>query len=163
MSSGVRVRVRAADADPADPDIEVELPVAPAGWGREHTDAVANAVGVDTHSACVSLRFAADGTSEGLPAGRAGWTMVKGMDPGDVLVVGTSGGGGAPAPAGHSGQGTKGVGATVSTASGGAHPLTSAWGPVQGAQMPEEQMNYRRLDALLKSDPAEIRKAMQQV
>ena len=73
-------------------------------------------------------------------------------------MVGPGGGGGAPAPAGHSGQGTKGV-----TASGGAHPLTSAWGPVQGAQMPEEQMNYRRLDALLKSDPAEIRKAMQQV
>ena len=56
MSSGVRVRVRAADADPADPDIEVELPVAPAGWGREHTDAVANAVGLTrTAHAC---RFA---------------------------------------------------------------------------------------------------------
>jgi len=157
------VRVRAADTDLANLDVEVELHVAPAGWGREHTDAVANAVGVDTHSACVSLRFASDGTSEGLPAGRAGWLTVKGMEPGDVLVVGASAGGGAPAAAGHSGQGTKGVGATLSIASGGAHPSTSAWGPVQGAQMPEEQMNYRRLDALLKSDPAEIRKAMQQV
>jgi hypothetical protein len=76
--SGVLVRVHAANADPADPGVEVELPVAPGGWGSEHTERVANAVGVDTHSACVSLRFA-DGASEGLPAGRGGWRMITAM------------------------------------------------------------------------------------
>ena len=84
--SSLRVRVRAADADPTDPGVEVELPVAPGGWGSEHTERVANAVGVDTHSALVSLRFA-DGESEGLCAGRSGWRAVAGMEPGDVLVV----------------------------------------------------------------------------
>ena len=86
--SSVRLRVRAVDAGPADPGVEVELPVAPGGWGSEHTERVANAVGVDTHSACVSLRFA-DGESEGLPAGRGGWRMITAMEPGDVLVVGS--------------------------------------------------------------------------
>jgi hypothetical protein len=93
--SSVRVRVRAADADPADPGVEVELPVAPGGWGSEHTERVADAVGVDTHSALVSLRFA-DGESEGLCAGRSGWRLVAGMEPGDVLVVGSGAAAGAP-------------------------------------------------------------------
>jgi hypothetical protein len=95
--SGVRVRVLAADDDPANPGVEVELPVTPSGWGREHTHAVAEAVGVDSQSAFVSLRFA-DGVSEGrLPTGRSGWRMITGMEPGDVLVV-CSGAAAAPAP-----------------------------------------------------------------
>jgi hypothetical protein len=94
---GLLVRVRAANADPADPGVEVELPVAPGRWGSEHTERVANAVGIDTHSALVSLRFA-DGESEGLPAGRGGWRMIAAMEPGDVLVVG-SGAAAATAPA----------------------------------------------------------------
>jgi len=52
--SGVLARVRAANADPTDPGVEVELPVAPGGWGIEHMERVANAVGVDTHSAGVN-------------------------------------------------------------------------------------------------------------
>jgi hypothetical protein len=82
----LRVRVRAAAAEAANTGVDVELPVAPAGWGREHTDAVVNAVGVDGHSAYVSLRFA-DGAIEALPDGRAGWRLVTSMEPGEVLLV----------------------------------------------------------------------------
>jgi len=82
----LRVRVRAAVAEAADTGVDIELPVTPAGWGREHTDAVANAVGVHAHSAFVSLRFA-DGAIEALPDGRAGWRLVTTMEPGEVLLV----------------------------------------------------------------------------
>jgi hypothetical protein len=151
--SSVRVRVRAADADPADLGVEVELPVAPGGWGSEHTERVANAVGVDTHSACVSLRFA-DGACDELPTGRLGWRAVTAMEPGDVLVVDSGGGGGAPP--------------TVPVVT---MPLTSAptsrasggGGPVEGMPLPEEEQNSKRLNMLFLSGPAEVRKALQQV
>jgi hypothetical protein len=145
--SSVRVRVCCANADAADPGVEVELPVAPGGWGSEHTERVANAVGVDTHSACVSLRFA-DGESEGLCAGRSGWRAVAGMEPGDVLVVSSGAGGGAPP-------------AVVPTASSAVLRVRGNT-PSVGVNS-QEQLNYKRLSALLISEPAEIRKALQEV
>jgi hypothetical protein len=156
--SSVRVRVRAADADPADPGVEVELPVTPGGWGSEHTERVANAVGVDTHSALVSLHFA-DGESEGLPAGRGGWRLVAGMEPGDVLVVDSGAGGGAP-PAVPVLTTVPSPGAPTSrTRGGGVNPC----GPVEGEPLPEEEQNSKRLNMLFLSGPAEVRKALQQV
>ena len=151
--SRVRVRVLAAGADPTNPGVEVELPPAPAGWAREHTDSVANAVGVDSQSVCVSLRFA-DGTSEGLPAGRGGWLMVKGMEPGDVLVVGS------------------GAGVTAAPATPAAAALTmplprrtgtNPCSPAEGVPLPEEEQNSKRLNLLFLSGTAEVRKALQQV
>jgi hypothetical protein len=150
--SSVRVRVCAADADAADPGVEVELSVAPGGWGSEHTERVANAVGVDTHSALVSLRFA-DGESEGLCAGRSGWRAVAGMEPGDVLVVSSGAGSGAP-PA---------VVPTAPSAVLGGGGNTPSVGVTGHEPLPQEQLNYKRLSALLISEPAEIRKALQQV
>ena len=145
--SGVRVHVRAADADPATSAVEVELPVAPAGWSPEHTRAVAAAVGADEASACVSLRFA-DGSSEVLPAGRMAWKAVTTMDPGDVLVVG-SGAAAGPTP--------MATPTTTGAPSGGVR------GETHTVPLSKEQQNYRRLDALIKVEPAEIRKALQQV
>jgi hypothetical protein len=84
--SSTRVRVRRADAAPGDEDVEVGLTPAPGGWSPQLTAAVADAVGVNVQNAFVSVRFA-DGTSEELPAGRAGWLTIKGMENGDVLVV----------------------------------------------------------------------------
>jgi hypothetical protein len=135
--SSVRVRVRAADAGPADSGVEVELPAAPAGWVRDHTDAVANAVGVDTHGAFVSIRFA-DGEVEELPAGRAGWRMIAAMEPGDVLLVSSSA---AAAP----------------------KSRAPARMDASGVPLPEEEQNNKRLSMLFLSGPAEVRKAMQQV
>ena len=159
--SSVRVRVRAADADPADLGVEVELPVAPGGWGSEHTERVANAVGVDTHSALVSLRFAA-GAEVPLPPGEPGWRMLGVVSPGDVLVVGPGGGGGAP----------PGVVTTtprpipsaqaptfIRTRGGGVNPC----GPAEGEPLPEEEQNSKRLNMLFLSGPAEVRKALQRV
>jgi hypothetical protein len=155
--SSVRVRVRAVDADPADAGVEVELPVAPGGWGSEHTESVANAVGVDTHSACVSLRFA-DGASEVL-AGRSGWRAVTGMEPGDVIVVGSGAAGGAP-PAVPVVTTVPSPGApTFRTRAGGVNPC----GPAEGEPLPEEEQNSKRLNMLFLSGPAEVRKALQQV
>jgi hypothetical protein len=153
--SSVRVRVRAADADPADPGVEVELPVAPGGWGSEHTERVANAVGVDTHicSALVSLRFA-DGESEGLPAGRGGWRMITAMEPGDVLVVGSGAAAAAAAAA------PPAVVPSAVMGGGGNTPRVRVTGH---EPLPQEQLNYKRLSALLISEPAEIRKALQEV
>jgi hypothetical protein len=148
----VLVRVRAVDADPADPGVEVELPVTPGGWGSEHTERVANAVGVDTHSALVSLRFA-DGESEGLPAGRGGWRMITAMESGDVLIVGSGAAAAAAAtpPA---------VVPSAVMGGGGNTPRVRVTGH---EPLPQEQLNYKRLSALLISEPAEIRKALQEV
>ena len=145
--SGVRVRVRAADADPATSAVEVELPAAPAGWSPEHTRAVAAAVGADEVSACVSLRFA-DGSSEVLPAGRSGWRTVLAIEPGDVLVVRSGAADGPPPMA---------TPTTIAAPSGGVR------GETHTVPLSQEQQNYRRLDALIKVEPAEIRKALQQV
>jgi hypothetical protein len=155
--SSVRVRVRAADADPADPGVEVELPVAPGGWGSEHTERVANAMGVDTHSVLVSLRFA-DGESEGLPAGRGGWRLVAGMEPGDVLVV-DSGASVPPPVVTTTPRPMPSAQTPTSRASGGVNPC----GPAEGEPLPEEEQNSKRLNMLLLSGPAEVRKALQQV
>jgi len=154
--SSVRVRVRAADADPTDLGVEVELPVAPGGWGSEHTERVANAVGVDTHGALVSLRFA-DGTREGLPAGRGGWRLVAGMEPGDVLVVDS--GASAP-PAVVMPRPIPSAQAPTSRTRAGGVNLCA---PVEGVPLPEEEQNSKRLNMLFLSGPAEGRKALQQV
>jgi hypothetical protein len=151
--SSVLVRVCAANADAADPGVEVELPVASGGWGSEHTERVADAVGVDTHSACVSLRFA-DGESEGLPAGRGGWRMITAMEPGDVLVVGSGAAAAAAAAA------APAVVPSAVMGGGGNTPRVRVTGH---EPLPQEQLNYKRLSALLISEPAEIRKALQEV
>jgi hypothetical protein len=182
--SGVRVRVLAADDDPANPGVEVELPVTPSGWGREHTNAVAEAVGVDSQSAFVSLRFA-DGVSEGLATGRSGWRMITGMEPGDVLVV-CSGSAAAPAPrvvaptapltvlggnnprSGEIGQPPAASSATTSTpipgpsatASVQAAPSTgSATHTASYVELPtlsEEERNWKRIHALFLDDPCPV-------
>jgi hypothetical protein len=158
--SSVRVRVRAADADPTDPGVEVELPVGPGGWGSEHTERVANAVGVDTHSALVSLRFA-DGASDELPAGRLGWRAVTAMEPGDVLVVGSGATGGAPPSVPVVTMPLMSAGAPTSRTRGGGGAISCA--PVEGVPLPEEEQNSKRLNMLFLSGPAEVRKALQQV
>jgi hypothetical protein len=118
---------------------------------------VANAVGVDTHSACVSLRFA-DGVSEVL-AGRSGWRAVTAMEPGDVIVVDSGAGGGAPpAVPVLTTVPSPGV-ATYRTRAGGVNPC----GPAEGEPLPEEEQNSKRLNMLFLSGPAEVRKALQQV
>ena len=146
--SAVRVRVRAAGADPAASPVEVELPPAPAGWSPEHTRTVAAAAGVNDARACVSLRFA-DGSSEVLPAGRSGWRTVLAMEPGDVLVV-SSGAADGPTP-------------MVTPMSTTGAPSGGVSGETHTVPLSQEQQNYRRLDALIKVEPAEIRKALQQV
>jgi hypothetical protein len=158
--SSVRVRVRAADADPADPGVEVELPVAPGGWGSEHTERVANALGVDTHSALVSLRFAA-GAEVPLPPGEPGWRMLGVMSQSDVLVVGPGAAAGAPpAVVTTTPRPIPSAQAPTSrTRGGGVIPC----GPVEGVPLPEEEQNSKRLNMLFLSGPAEVRKALQQV
>ena len=96
--SSIRVRVRRADAAPEDDDVEVNLTPVSGGWSPQLTAAVADAVEVNVQNAFVSVRFA-DGTSEELPAGRAGWFTVKGMENGDVLVVHSGAAAAAAAPA----------------------------------------------------------------
>ena len=141
------MRVRAAGADPAASPVEVELPPAPAGWSPEHTRTVAAAAGVNDARACVSLRFA-DGSSEVLPAGRSGWRTVLAIEPGDVLVVRSGAADGPPPMA---------TPTTIAAPSGGVR------GETHTVPLSQEQQNYRRLDALIKVEPAEIRKGLQQV
>jgi hypothetical protein len=145
--SVVRVRVRAADAEPTQ-DVEVTLRAALDGWGREHIDAVANAVGVDTHSAFVSLRFAATGALVTLPSGEPGWRMLGLMclKSGDVLVVGS---GAAAAPRAVLGE-TRSI----------SHGNLDACG---GPSMPEEEKNLLRLKLLYELKPCELLKALQEV
>jgi hypothetical protein len=157
IMSGVRVRVTvcAADADPSNSGccVDVELPPAPAGWAREHADAVASAVEVDTQIAVVSLRFA-DGAQLPVLPGMPGWRMLSVMGPGDVLTVAS---GASAAPAGH-----PAAVAPRSAPAGCARPR-GPFSPVEGVLLPEEQLNHKRLHMLFLSEPAEIRKALQQV
>jgi hypothetical protein len=149
VMSCVRVSVRAANAEPTDPDVEVDLPVGPGEWGREHTERVANAVGVDTHGVFVSLRFAA-GAEVPLPPGEPGWRMLGVMSSSDVLVVSP----GAAAAASF---------AVSPSPSVGSSPKRTHSGPAEGVPLPEEEQNSKRLNMLFLSGPAEVRKALQQV
>lgn len=116
----------------------------------------ANAVGVDAACACVSLRFA-DGGSELLSGGRSGWRAVAAMEHGDMLVVDSGASGPPLAPPATTASAHSTTAAT--SAVGGTHQRC----PVYEVPLSNEQLNHKRLDALLKSEPAEIRKALQQV
>jgi hypothetical protein len=101
----------------------------------------------------VSLRFA-DGAQLPVLPGMPGWRMLSVMGPGDVLTVASGAG---AAPAGH-----PAAVAPRSAPAGFARPR-GPFSPVEGVPLPEEQLNHKRLHMLFLSEPAEIRKALQQV